>query len=270
MPDTCSPDTCWDYKERIHQYREDTYEKWGSTPREQIDTDLVDATIVPGSGQKSLIPTSYTTVSNGTGSVNFLFGINNGKNNSGLHSGEAVGAFYDTADWQGFAYFGGNTTKTRGANTVLEGINNRKQIVGDNGTDGLYAASISAPLQTLDYPGAQSTELIGINDAGWIIGNYSNDGVADHCILFKPDAKGGYTNSTPVPVNPPSETSTYCSGLNGLGQILVYGANTGPFLDDAEGGDPNAPANFSPFPFYALTGVAPYGINNNGVMIVSV
>jgi hypothetical protein len=37
-------------------------------------------------------------------------------------------------------------------------------------------------------------------------------------------------------------------------------------VDDAEGGDPNAPANFSPSPGQG-TGETPMGINNNGVMI---
>jgi photosystem II stability/assembly factor-like uncharacterized protein len=54
LPDSCSPDNCWDNKKRIHQYRVDTFETWGSTTNAQVDDDIVDATIVPGKGQKNL------------------------------------------------------------------------------------------------------------------------------------------------------------------------------------------------------------------------
>lgn len=267
---TALTDDMWPNKRRMHQYRIPTrsdpvIEQWGGAGPYNIDEDIMDATIVPGSGFKEMIPTSYTVVSVPSyGS--FLWGINNGVNNSGLHSGEAVGSYYPGADsylLSGFTYLGG-TTATLGENNIPVGINNLGQIVGVwGGEPSLYAASGSAPVQTLNYPGAAYTGLTGINDAGWIVGNYSDDGIYDHCLLIKPAADGTYSN--PVPINVPGETDTWCWGINGLGQIAI-GTFTGGYVDDAEGGDPNAPANFSPSPDQG-THEIPVGINNNGVMV---
>jgi photosystem II stability/assembly factor-like uncharacterized protein len=267
LPDTCATGGCWANKERIHQYRVQTYEKWGATKTSyEIDNDIVDARIVPGSGFKEMIPTSYTVVSMPSYGT-FLYGINNGVNNSaGLHSGEAVGYYYvlgaDTYLVFGFTYLGGTTTSL-GENNIPYGINNLGQMVGGLGAEsGFIDASGSATPQTLNYPGEAYTGLTGINDAGWIVGDYSDDGIYDHCFLVKPEANGAYSNF--IPINVPGETDTWCWGINGLGQIAI-GTFAGGYVDDAEGGDPNAPANFSPSPDQG-THEVPLGINNNGVM----
>ena len=265
LPDTCGTGGCWDNKKRIHQYRVDAYETWGGEGPFQIDDDLVDATIVPGSGFKEMIPTSYTLVDNLPGLYTVLNGINNGINNSGLHSGEAVGYYTPgPGEVAGFTYLGGKTNATLGADTLGYGINNLGQIVGGySAGSGLYTASASASPQALNYPGAAYTGLYGINDAGWIVGDYSDDGINYYCFLIKPAADGTY--SDPIPINAPGGTNTTCAGINGLGQI-AGGSDGGGYVDDAEGGDPNAPANFSPSPGQG-TGETPMGINNNGVMI---
>ena len=218
LPDTCSPDNCWDNKKRIHQYRVDTFETWGSTTNAQVDDDLVDATIVPGSGQKSLAVTaSYTLADDGADSTTGFYGIANGVNNSGFQNGEAVGWSYNSPTVGGFTYLGGNTPTTTtlfypGAlSTSLAGVNNLGQVVGGyslgqivdgnsqvTSAHGLYARSKNATPKTLDYPGAMITGLNGINDAGWIIGEYTNDNVTFHCVLFKPDAKGAYSSASVV------------------------------------------------------------------------
>jgi hypothetical protein len=95
--------------------------------------------------------------------------------------------------------------------TSLAGVNNLGQVVGGyslgqivdgnsqvTSAHGLYARSKNATPKTLDYPGAMITGLNGINDAGWIIGDYTNDNVTFHCVLFKPDAKGAYSSASVV------------------------------------------------------------------------
>ncbi len=286
-------DLAWTDHQRMHQYRipyknrnkkwaDQVLETWGGAGPYNVDEDIVDATIVPGKGVKDQLPISYTTVSN-VPDINSLWGINNGVNNSGLKVGEAVGV-YTTPDLIGetFTYLDGKETaeilETGAISTYPGGINNLGQIVGsyDLGqivygnsevtlTFGFYAPSNNAPLQTLYYPGATYTYLNGINDAGWIIGNYTNDNVTFHCVLFKPDKKGAYSSANAISFDAPGATSTECHGINGLGQILANG-----MVNAAEGGDPVAPANFSPIPpIVSASGMTPLAVNNNGLMVVN-
>lgn len=114
----------------------------------------------------------------------------------------------------------------------------------------------------------------GINDAGWIIGTYLDSGNSSHCALWKPDAKGAYSN--PVSFDVPGQTSPSCTGINGLGQIVGWSVdpNGGPyttFIDDAEGGDPGTSTNFTSItdPNIASSSddFLAYGINNNGLIV---
>jgi photosystem II stability/assembly factor-like uncharacterized protein len=288
---TALTDDMWPNKRRMHQYRIPTrsdpvIEQWGGAGPYNIDEDIVDATIVPGSGQKSLAVTaSYTLVDDGPNSTTGLWGIANGVNNSGFQNGEAVGWSYNSPTTGGFTYSGGQAPTTTtlfysGAiGTSLTGVNNLGQIVGtyDLGqvvegnsqvisTNGLYARSKNATPETLNYD-ATYTYLNGINDAGWIVGNYTNDNVTFHCVLFKPDKKGAYSKANAIPFDVPGATSTWCPGINGLGQILVgwmAGDVLNEMVDDAEGGDLDTPANFSPMPNNDFEFL---GINNNGQMI---
>jgi hypothetical protein len=278
----------------MHQYRIDTdaipvVEKWGGVPviRHTFDDDIVDATVVQSSGTKKIPDTmSYKLVSNG--SYSSLNGIANGKNNSGFQDGEAVGFYSGDSFLEGFTYLNGKTISTQlyaGTDTETMNINNLGQIVGIYGTysvQGFYAPNSAADLQPLSYPGALGTFLYGINDAGWIIGTIQETACYyigseytcnDRCALWKPDANGAYSN--PIPFDAPGQSDTVCTGINGLGQIVGSYLNSDstlstPFVDDAESGDPNAPANFSTIPdtddagnFVDLT---PYGINNNGLI----
>lgn len=141
---------------------------------------------------------------------------------------------------------------------------------GDGITHGFYAASSSSPLQTFDYPGSLMTVLTGINDAGWIVGNYAiNDanGNEMHCLLWK----SPYASSAPVSFDMPGESDgeiQQCSGINGLGQIVAWiGDITTAFEDDAEAGNPGNPANVTVIPLPDdVFEVMPYGINNNGII----
>jgi hypothetical protein len=59
---------------------------------------------------------------------------------------------------------------------------------------------------TLDVPGAASTFALGINDAGQIVGSYS-DGARDHGFLL--DTDGSYTT-----LDAPGAIHTYAYGIN--------------------------------------------------------
>ncbi len=268
----------------------------------------MDATIVQSNGTKQIPATlGYELVSNGNDG-SWLDGIANGKNSSGFQDGEAVGFYFTPAalsgspsgPWAGgFTYLGGATTSTQlypGAiQTDTLGVNNLGQIVGNYNTvdqdgnsssHGFYAPSNTAALQTLDYPGAAETVLTGINDAGWIVGTYTDQPVPDagagveslngsnaHCALWKPDASGAY--SSPVSFDVPGQTFNSCSGINGLGQIVGWFTDPNAMLytsllDDAEGGAPDAPTNFTSIPDPNLAGgsggLSASGINNNGLI----
>ena len=62
--------------------------------------------------------------------------------------------------------------------TEAEAINNSDQIVGydSDGTGGVDEGFLDSggTFTTLDLPGATSTELLGINDSGQIVGSYDN------------------------------------------------------------------------------------------------
>jgi photosystem II stability/assembly factor-like uncharacterized protein len=301
-------DDMWPNYQRMHQYRipyknkktgeeDKVLETWGGAGPYNIDEDIVDATIVQSSGTKKYPTIGYIPFSPGS-MGDSLLGIANGVDNAlGLKLGEAVGSYalsdtpsypeyypgnYPTA---GFTYLGGATTAPisfSGAyETIPNGINNLGQIVGSYGvvydeygdqtTHGFYttASKPTTPIP-LDYSGAMWTELIGINDAGWIVGNYidvDDTGVeTGHCALWKPP----YTDPQPFDMPGAQPLSLNgCSGINGLGQIIGQAANSEgtftPFVDDAEAGDPNNQANFSTVsaPDYAWY-VSVVGINNNG------
>jgi photosystem II stability/assembly factor-like uncharacterized protein len=295
-------DLAWTNKQRIHQYMIDKPETWGGAGPFKIDNDIVDATVVQSSGTKKLPDTmAYELVSNGS-NESWLNGIANGINNSGFQDGEAAGGYFpsDNDPWAGgFTYLSGETTATQlylGAiETYTMGINNLGEIVGSyiifdgDGnpiSNGIHAKSGAAALKRMNYPGAAHTVLTGINDAGWIVGMYSDNDFCDnqllfgcnsHCALWKPDAKGTYSN--PTTFDAPGQTSTTCNGINGMGQIVGSYMNSDwslstPFLDDAESGDPSAPANFSTIngPDVGGTpgdygGLSPSGINNNGQIV---
>jgi photosystem II stability/assembly factor-like uncharacterized protein len=196
-------DAMWPNYQRMNQYAVDVpgvqpiVETWGDVTAE-IDDDLVDATVVQSSGVKDMTPTSYSVINNLPENGGFL-AINNGVNDSsGLHFGEAVGAYTTTPappyTWAGFTYKNGAVTET--PELYPTAINSLGQVILETGA---YAPSITAPTQNLDFPSADGN-VYGINDAGWISGVYA-DGRVDsngypitHCVLFKPDKNGNYSN----------------------------------------------------------------------------
>ena len=72
----------------------------------------------------------------------------------------------------------------------------------------------------VDFPGAVSTDLNGINDSGDIVGDYTSDGSTYHCFLLR----AGTFTSFDVPF--PGSALNGATGINNNGQIIgTYGAN---------------------------------------------
>jgi len=299
------PDTLWPAKQRIHQYWIDQDETWRGTTI-HVDSDIVDATIVPSSGMKyfDYLPQYLSTVSLGTGQVGWsqFTAINNGQFVGGkFQRGTAIGFAQEippnapdpgeSSYWTSYVV-SADRRQTQPSHRPgpavlysefeLQGINNLGQSVGfyDNyqdengcplvGCGVFYKSQTSKPI-LLNY-GSQGTELTSINDAGWIVGTYWNDDPSDqgtHCVLYKPDAEGKYSN--PIPFDPPGGAGGQCTGINGIGQIVGFGAAGAAFVDDAESGDPANPQNFQTLPSppssSAFDSFVPNSINNNGLVV---
>jgi probable HAF family extracellular repeat protein len=67
-------------------------------------------------------------------------------------------------------------------------------------------------LTTIDVPGARSTRALGINDAGQVVGGYTDDAMVTHGYL----RRGG----TITTIDVPGATRTQFSGINNAGQMV--------------------------------------------------
>ncbi|HMD76247.1 MAG TPA: glycoside hydrolase domain-containing protein [Terracidiphilus sp.] len=289
-------DLDWPNKQRIHQYMAETLQTWGGSRSYSVDLDIVDATIVPSSGVKKYTSDSFQApvlMSN----AYELFGINNAVNNgTALQMGTVLG--YDFSE-NLFTYSpaAGMTmiTSLLGAT----GINNLGQVIGydQNDNNVLYTPGANPPTTPIYGPeGMQDMNLNSINDAGWILGEYSDQDGIQHCMLSKPPYNSNTTFSfdfigdIPCDANQPvisGGSGTFLwggndqadwLGINGLGLIVgsavsaVYDGygNTTPlgsevFFDDVENGVPGPSDNLA---ILATTQgwntLLPVGVNNNG------
>jgi probable HAF family extracellular repeat protein len=103
-----------------------------------------------------------------------------------------------------------------GLSTVANDINNLGQIVGSySNLGGTYGFLLSGGTYiTLDDPVAKpgTTQALGINDAGHIIGQYYDASNLSHAFLY---SGGAYTT-----IDPPSALTATASGINDAGQIV--------------------------------------------------
>jgi hypothetical protein len=112
----------------------------------------------------------------------FLYGIND------------AGDFVGTEDFQGFISVGGIITSIRvpGANnTDPYQLNRRNRIAGkyDEGANishGFYSTRTGTLKFPVDAPGAAETELSGINDRGWMVGDTRTNVGTPHGLFFIP------------------------------------------------------------------------------------
>jgi probable HAF family extracellular repeat protein len=144
-------------------------------------------------------------------------------------SGQIVGGYEGSSSRRSFLYTGGSFTRINvpGATEapIANGINDSGQIVG---TYSDFVCSVGkVPLAcsggehgfldtggsftTIDFPGAESTFAVGINDSGQIVGHYY-DGRFFHSFLY---SAGSFTT-----IDIPGPFSTDAWGINHSGQIV--------------------------------------------------
>jgi hypothetical protein len=131
----------------------------------------------------------------------------NGINNGGL----VVGTYFNPStnpSTHGFLRSGGSYTPLNGAG---RGINNQGQIVGTSGLNGFLLSGGNYTI--IRAPGSDYTETDWINDAGQIVGNYSNAAGGHAFVLIG----GTYTL-----LNVPGSFVTTAFGINNAGQIVGY------------------------------------------------
>jgi uncharacterized membrane protein len=156
----------------------------------------------------------FTTYDPPGGTNTFLNGLND--------LGDFVGE-YDATNGSGhfgFINTAGVVTVLRilpTTSTVAKGINNLGTVIGVYGdavtfkSHGFQRLADGTLIYPFDFPGAEATFPLGINDSGEIVGNWS-DGAVDHGFVFEPP-------DTFVSVDFPEATSTVLRGINNSGQI---------------------------------------------------
>ena len=140
-----------------------------------------------------------------------------GLNSAGDYSGQVDDGSGVT---QGFVNIAGQLTEFAipGASfTSGNAINDLGSVVGvyelgDTNNHGYIRDASGGFTYPIDYPGATSTILRGINSSGWIVGSYIDTQLVQHGLLFRPP------NSF-VSYTYPDSTFTTLEGINDRGQI---------------------------------------------------
>ena len=149
---------------------------------------------------------TFTTLSAPGKSATFGRGINN--------ASTVVGAYGFSGVSLGFEMIGGNYKSIRPPGSYTEasanGINNFGQIAGT--TDGTAFTNQSGSFRTISFPGASSTQALGINDSGIIVGWY----VLGSCV----PCGFAYKNGKYLSFNVPGAVYTFGLGINNAGQIV--------------------------------------------------
>jgi probable HAF family extracellular repeat protein len=180
-------------------------------------------------------------------------------------AGQIVGSYDDARGIpHGYLYSGGRYTtfdiSVSGTLTVAWGINNPGQIVGSVRGFGRFDPSSGYVFDGSSYnlvnvPGAYSTQALGINSAGQVVGTYSTSrfGLGPGFVL----SGGNYTT-----LNAPGAAFTVANGINVDGQIVIYSQPGGSFLlSDGKYTSLRAPGTQS------ITDTVAYGINDAGQIV---
>ena len=144
----------------------------------------------------------------------------------------------------------------KGERTRAFGINDAGYVVGDFGRHGFVAAE--GVFATIDVPGATRTQAFGINNAGEIVGNFQ-DGIGTHGFVLR----RGLFRSLDVPgAGMVNGAATRAYGINAAGQIVGdFDSTTGThgFFYDGE--------NFSVLDFQDAYFTQAFGINDAGDIV---
>ncbi len=186
----------WTNSQRIHQVQQNVAQNWSSTSY-KVDPDIENAAVVNANavaksysyGESNIDCTNLGAVYTGPLAINNMSGgvLINGPGQVGT----IVGYFADANTDHGFQNSGGvcSSIDVLGAvGTLATGINNLGQIVGywsdGSTTHGFFQKPGAAPV-TVDYQGAiGGTQLLGVNDAGQIIGVATLSGLQSQAFLY--------------------------------------------------------------------------------------
>jgi len=155
---------------------------------------------------------SYTQTTDSNWETNDNWGNND--------AGKMVGMAWTYAG-QRIGYILIGSTGTQTGDDITQDINNMDRTAGYYQT-GVYPAVFHGVYyngngrQTFDYPGADSTEVYGINESGQIVGCYQTDGGLTYRGFFR-DSDG-----TVVQIHPFGADGSCATGINDSGQIVGY------------------------------------------------
>ncbi len=154
---------------------------------------------------------TFTTLQDGNSYATNAYGINN----AGVVVGSAGATLYS---WKGFEGRNGSykpiTFPGQCVYQYAYGINNLGEIVGF-ASCGIYQygyATKNGKLHSVDFPGAQETVALGINDSGIVVGYY-NPASADFYAF-------AVRNGKYISFIYPGAKETFAYGINASGQIV--------------------------------------------------
>jgi len=151
--------------------------------------------------------TNFTTVKHGSDSATFVLAINN---NGDLVGG--TGTIYAT---KGFDLTGGKFKRLSPPGNFIyiygTGINNFWEIVGYDDNGGFIFKN--GRFQTVVFPGAIDTTVLGVNDKGVIVGWYDASGATCTCAFVLKNGKF-------LSFSYPGAAGTFADGINTAGQVV--------------------------------------------------
>ncbi len=175
--------------------------------------------------------TTYTQFDLPGSDNTYVTGVNDAGDFCGY--GSSVTGFHT-----GFVSIGGIITTFSGPNgaTISPlGINNLGQIVGFYNTpidaEGFFRAADGTLTYPISYPSSQYTTLTGINDAGLIVGWYTDVGLTTHGLVVK-----NFTELTSYEHPSATNNLTYFGGINnnnlinGSYQVDPFGSGNHAFI----------------------------------------
>jgi probable HAF family extracellular repeat protein len=177
--------------------------------------------------------TSFKTAEPAGSSDSYLSGING--------HGLAVGGFCPQGcnDYSGqygytYSYKTGKmqtiSFPLKGASTTAYGINDEGTIVGGycpnalSCPQGAFSPASDGFMETngvfitLDYPGAQDTSALAVNNSGAVVGDYIINNTGPHAFLYQ---NGTFTN-----IDFPGSNFTVASGINNYGVVAGFFTTT--------------------------------------------
>ncbi|HZQ71090.1 MAG TPA: hypothetical protein VFA68_21375 [Terriglobales bacterium] len=151
--------------------------------------------------------TNFTTVKHGSDSATFVLAINN---NGDLVGG--TGSIYAT---KGFDLTAGKFKRLSPPGNFIyvygTGINNFGEIVGFDDNGGFIFKN--GRFQTVVFPGAVDTTVLGVNDNGVIVGWYDASGATCTCAFVLKNGKF-------LSFSYPGAAATAAAGINSAGQVV--------------------------------------------------